>query len=634
MIAWRHAAAAKYAALASLLLLLTPSSSALYVPTYSLHEFHDNDRVEVLANKAFSDLAPLPYSLESLEALCPVPAKSDHLWLNLGEVLRGDRIVDSGYQFEFGHNDECRVLCKREVTSEAGEVMKQLIQRGYRAEYIVDNLPGATKPKEVAKLKRYTAGFPLGVYEEESDTAYINNHLDFTIVYEAHKKDRKRIVGFEVAPRSILNSSPDGECPKDLARVDHARQAIKKRVGNEPSHIVYSYSVKFVEDSSVTWYNRWDRYLDGSTRDTSIHWYAVGNSVLLTLMLTAVVALILLRILNRDIAFYNDEEMREDLEETTGWKLLHGDVFRSPRYGGLLAPIVGTGVQVVCVGIATTALSVLGLVSPAVRGGLLTVVVLEYSLMGVFGGYWSARLYKTWHGTRWLRNGMITALVGPLVAGSVILPLNILVWYRGSSSAIPLGTFVVFGALWLVVMAPLTVLGAFIGQRRPTFEHPLRTNAIPRPIPPQRWYLQSIPSMCIAGALPFSVVFIELFFILNSVWQDQFYYMYGFLTIVGAILVITIIEVTVVTVYFQLCNENHQWWWSSFRLAAGGAIYIFAYSVHYYASRLRAAHLVGTLMFFSYSMLACLAYAVGAGAIGMLTTYYFTKRIYAAVKLD
>jgi transmembrane 9 superfamily member 2/4 len=36
---------------------------------------------------------------------------------------------------------------------------------------------------------------------------------------------------------------------------------------------------------------------------------------------------------------------QEEQEEVTGWKLVHGDVFRPPKRGWLLAVMVGTGVQ-------------------------------------------------------------------------------------------------------------------------------------------------------------------------------------------------------------------------------------------------------------------------------------------------
>lgn len=78
---------------------------------------------------------------------------------------------------------------------------------------------------------------------------------------------------------------------------------------------------------------------------------------------------------------------------------------------------------------------------------------------------------------------------------------------------------------------------------------------IPRQIPDQSWYMQSVFSVVIGGILPFGAVFIELFFILSSVWLNQFYYVFGFLALVVLILVITCSEISIVLVYFQLCSE-------------------------------------------------------------------------------
>lgn len=49
----------------------------------------------------------------------------------------------------------------------------------------------------------------------------------------------------------------------------------------------------------------------------------------------------------------------------------------------------------------------------------------------------------------------------------------------------------------------------------------MRTNKIPRQIPEQPWYMNPIFSILIGGILPFGAVFIELFFILTSMWQHQ-----------------------------------------------------------------------------------------------------------------
>jgi hypothetical protein len=67
--------------------------------------------------------------------------------------------------------------------------------------------------------------------------------------------------------------------------------------------------------------------------------------MIILLFLTAMVAIIMLRTLNKDIAMYNEEDLKEEQEDTTGWKLVHGDVFRPPKLGGLLSILVGSGVQ-------------------------------------------------------------------------------------------------------------------------------------------------------------------------------------------------------------------------------------------------------------------------------------------------
>jgi transmembrane 9 superfamily protein 2/4 len=49
----------------------------------------------------------------------------------------------------------------------------------------------------------------------------------------------------------------------------------------------------------------------------------------------------------------------------------------------------------------------------------------------------------------------------------------------------------------------------------------VRTNKIPRQVPEQPWYMNPVFSVLVGGILPFGAVFIELFFILTSMWLHQ-----------------------------------------------------------------------------------------------------------------
>lgn len=57
---------------------------------------------------------------------------------------------------------------------------------------------------------------------------------------------------------------------------------------------------------------------------SQVHWFSIVNSLLIVLFLTAMIAMILIRNLHRDIMRYNrvptDEEKAEEREET-GWKV-------------------------------------------------------------------------------------------------------------------------------------------------------------------------------------------------------------------------------------------------------------------------------------------------------------------------
>lgn len=111
--------------------------------------------------------------------------------------------------------------------------------------------------------------------------------------------------------------------------------------------------------------------------------------------------------------------------------------------------------------------------------------------------------------------------------------------------------------MWLLISVPLVLLGTWIGFKRIPYEQPTKATQIPRQIPRQPWYLGLVPTILIGGAIPFAVIFIELLFVFKSIWQDKsgYYYMYGFLALIVVILLITIVEITIVVTYFQLCAE-------------------------------------------------------------------------------
>ena len=164
--------------LATLLLSCTPVRS-FYLPGVSPTEYPDGSKVDLKVNKLTSTTTQLPYEWYSLP-FC-APEEIVYMGENLGEVMRGDRILNSMYNIKMNIEESCKILCRKDY---AKAQMKEFatkvphsargrsrassrlcrashrtlsastrcllvpalqIQEDYRVNWIVDNLPAATR---------------------------------------------------------------------------------------------------------------------------------------------------------------------------------------------------------------------------------------------------------------------------------------------------------------------------------------------------------------------------------------------------------------------------------------------------------------------------------------------------------
>lgn len=322
----------------------------------------------------------------------------------------------------------------------------------YRASWVLDNLPAAM-PKILQSVNGetqtlYETGFPVGFVGDPQDNpgsqegrAYLYNHINIKVLYHTNPDvyEGRRVVGFEVEPESIthtldFNAADPKAYPASCLKRDTGPQAIDPTASD--TELVFTYSVVW-EYSETAWANRWDQYLMNT--DSQIHWFSIINSVMIVLFLTGMVAMIMMRTLHADFRRYNQLEPNEEAEET-GWKLVHGDVFRPPKAPMLLSVLVGSGVQVFMMALLTLIFAVLGFLSPANRGGLMTAMVVLFVSMGMFAGYFSTRLYKKFKGQYWKKNTIMTALGMPGCVFGLFFIINLFIWGEKSSGAVPFFT--------------------------------------------------------------------------------------------------------------------------------------------------------------------------------------------------
>ena len=293
----------------------------------------------------------------------------------------------------------------------------------------------------------YSPGFALGSVDDEGQP-HLNNHYDIAIDYHKSGPNEFRVVGVLVDPFSMRGSkvSDDG---KAECGVIEKKSDLVTLSDSEDTTVAFTYSVYWIE-SPTPFATRWDKYLH--VYDPKIHWFSLINSAVIVVFLIGMVSTILVRTLRKDIARYNrldqlalddfgaNGAVEDGIQDDSGWKLVHGDVFRPPKNPLLLSILIGNGAQVFMMAgltigkwthksvarplLTVTAFALLGFLSPSNRGALGTVIIILYTVFGFIGGYVSARVYKFFNGEAWKLNFFYTPVALPSIIFGIFFLLN------------------------------------------------------------------------------------------------------------------------------------------------------------------------------------------------------------------
>jgi MFS family permease len=439
---------------------------------------------------------------------------------------------------------------------------------------------------------------------------YLFKHLDFTIL-----RNGNRIVKVN--------------CTADPSKVVLLNSDLTDLT------VEFSYSAHW-HDTTWPYEKRMELYEDSFfAQELDIHWLSIMNSCVLVVLLTGFLALIVLRVLKSDYARYSRADEEEDEQEDYGWKLIHGDVFRFPTNKLIYTAYLGLGVQLTTVTACVLLLALVGIYYPSNGGAMYTSLIIIYALTSVIGGFTSGRYYAQMGGTNWSWNLVAQATLFTLPFVVVVLVANSVALYYNATASLPFTTMVIVLMVWLLVGVPLCVLGGIAGKNTAgQFNAPVRTKNFPREIPHipiyRRWYTQ----MVMSGFLPFSAIYIELFYVFSSIWGHSSYQLFGILVIVFIILFVVVSCITVALTYFQLSMEDHRWWWSSFFCGGSVAFFIYAYSLFFFFFRSKMSGALQATFYFGYMLVICYFFFIVCGAIGAFSSLAFTRYVYSSLKID
>jgi len=636
------------------------SLSQILFPGVSPEQYMPDEQVWIYADLVDSKKTQVPYEFYDLPG-CAFKAESGQKKRkrerkNLGARLQGHDMKPAPFNLITTQDQPCTPMCHVKLEGKKLRWVKRLIERQYRVQLQLDSLPVLMRSSELNYAVRgYPVGFrapsnkqkaPAGKRKGFADgmDVFLYNHLKFAITFHRDPEmfDGIRITGFDVHPVSITHDTPNAPVNEQTKlstckgmEVENDSQAYLSLSTPTPSvDVIYSYDITWVESNNLLWADRWDVYLVGAP-DDDIHYYSIVNSLMIVLFMTGAIATIMIRTLRKDIAGYNELQTLEEAQEETGWKLIHGDVFRPPKFSPmLLSVMVGTGAQIgLAFGIAMV-LAMLNITNSMRKGQILTSMILLYVLCGSIAGYLSSRIYKFCEAPNWKINTMATATALPGVFVSMFTILNIFLSFAGAATAVSFLTIIVLFLLWVTISAPMVFIGAFIGLKAPVIEVPTKTKKIARVIPEAPWHMNSGVTVLMGGVLPFGSVCIELAFIMSALWLHQIYYVMGFLLAVLLILGATCAQVSIVLCYLQLCAEDHRWWWKSFLNCGMAGFYLFLYSLWFLSSRLDLVGILPVTVYLTYMTMISICFGLFCGSVGFISSLWFTRTIYGAVKVD
>ncbi|PSS36629.1 Transmembrane 9 superfamily member 3 like [Actinidia chinensis var. chinensis] len=517
------------------------------------HRYKSGDPVPLYANK----VGPFHNPSETYRYFDLPFCAPDHVKEKkeaLGEILNGDRLVSALYKLDFVV-DKDEEVCKKKLTKEEVAQFRSAVSKDYYFQMYYDDLP--------------IWGF-LGKVDKEGKADpsdykyYLFKHLHFQIFYN---KDRVIEINVRTDPNALVDLTEDKEV-----------------------YVNFMYTVKWRQTNSP-FDKRMDKYSQSSSlpHHLEIHWFSIINSCVTVLLLTGFLATILMRVLKNDFVKYAHDEETADDQEETGWKYIHGDVFRFPKYKSFFAAALGSGTQLFTLTIFIFVLALVGVFYPYNRGALFTALVVIYALTSGIAGYTAASFYCQLEGTNW-SSVVRGAPQGLEARGAVRQVHGASTWVRhyhfDEARASRALCDSQFGLLnWHVrenyEREGVWFLERWIGKNsKAEFQAPVRTTKYPREIPPLPWYRGTLPQMAMAGFLPFSAIYIELYYIFASVWGHRIYTIYSILFIVFIILLIVTAFITVALTYFQLAAEDHEWWW---RYASRSMFFFASCSINHFS---------------------------------------------------
>lgn len=541
------------------------------------------------------------------------------------EVLIGSRRYLTPYEIYFKQEIVNKELCSKKLDKSKAWEFSEAVHNEYYIEFLMDELPFWT---HIGEIKNEDIVF--GHLKESRH--FLFTHIDFDIGY-----NNDQII--------YINATT----PEDKY-VDVSDETVFKMKDDDKMTVDFTYSVRW-HTCNTPYEKREDVYFSVYLifiiqrsflpKSQEIHWVFIINSAILVIILILYVLYVLANSLRKDFAVSaallddSNEEQGNGIKEDIKWKLIHADVFRSPSKLSLLCAIIGNGCQLIVTAVIVVLYCQIVEYGLSGKGHIVFTIIIVYCLTTFINGYVCAYCYKYLGGKMWSTNILLSDALFLIPFIIVFSIMNSVAVSNGSTAALPFTTILAISSIYLFIAFPLSILGGTIGHNRAQqFNPPVRVGKEERPIPECPWYHKFMSHFLIGGLLPFSSIYVEMFYIFGSMWGNMYYTYYGLLTVALFLLVLVTFLLTIGITYFTLTCENWKWWWKSILCGGSAGLFLFGYSVVYFYVSTHMDGFMQAVFFFGYMGIISYGLFLILGSIGFIGSFSFVRYLYGSLKFD
>ena len=585
---------------------------SLYCSFFAAQEaYKEKGNIYVYANKIFpidnpSETYEFPDHLPFCQQRELKPLKPPFL-----SGITGNSPSFTDIVLHFNENQKNVNLCSTKITKENFKRLKKAIERNYVIEFSVDSIPCWLHIGSTASGKPKIFSHILFTLALNNESQIVDVNVTGTMSSDVIEG---RVINYTFSSKFIEATKIRVSRNED-EDIKNIRKAYKKQTGNETS-----------EHRNI---HRMERLKNSPAIKTSVHMYSLLNAVVLAFLLVILVALVFNKVSMRESASMSrfDGFEFENISEK-GWRSVHGDVFRPPKYLSKISILSGCGVHLAIVLVIYSIFAWLYDVS-------FSYMILLFCIFSPVSGFIAASVGQAFGNRQWLALSLGSIITSPTVCFLIGIPSWIMALLKGSTFHLSIQNLLTLLFLLVLICFPLSGFGGFIAKKKNIYlGNKCEVSLVPRQIPKPKWYLRKSTMcffVCIVCSLP---AIVELHYVLIAMFDPMTFYDFIFLFSMIILEIIISGCSSLISVYLLLQAEDYKWQWPSFLFPASSSLSMLLYSIHFFISNTNMTGLYQTSVFFSRSLLMSLTTAFMCGGIGFVFSNFFVHKIFTDLKTD